>query len=118
MLFRSGDPVYGIGNIVPHKMMTQTLKEAVAGFNRQALHAVKLGLIHPVTNEEMSWQIELAHDMKTMLEAMRHEDPPNDADEGEFSFANYEDGVAYEYNDFNDDFDDEDGDDIDLDDDE
>lgn len=104
-----GDPVYGIGNIVPHKMMTQTLKDAVAGFKRQALHAVKLGLVHPVTNEEMSWQVELADDMKAMLEAMRHEDAPSEDDEGEFSFASYEDGVAYEY----DDFDDEDADDDD-----
>jgi 23S rRNA pseudouridine1911/1915/1917 synthase len=73
-----GDKVYGIGNIIPHKLMTQTLRDAVAGFNRQALHAVKLGLIHPKTNEAMEWQIELADDMKILLEAMRHEDAPID----------------------------------------
>jgi len=102
-----GDPVYGIGNIIPHKLMTQTLKNAVSGFKRQALHAIKLGLIHPKTNQFMEWQIELADDMKALLEAMRHEDPPSQepfdwtCEEGD-----YFEGEA-------DDFDD-DGDDVEL----
>jgi 23S rRNA pseudouridine1911/1915/1917 synthase len=79
-----GDPVYGIGNIIPHKLMTQTLRDAVSGFNRQALHAVKLGLIHPKTNEFMEWQIELADDMKALLEAMRHEDVPEEMEAFDF----------------------------------
>ncbi|MGQ0442328.1 MAG: 23S rRNA pseudouridine(1911/1915/1917) synthase RluD [Methylophilaceae bacterium] len=83
-----GDPVYGIGNIIPHKHMAHTLREAVANFNRQALHAIKLGLIHPKTNAAMEWQIELAGDMKALLEAMRHEDVPV---EDPFEFA-YEGG--------------------------
>ena len=73
-----GDNVYGIGNIIPHKQMTLTLRDAITGFNRQALHAIKLGLIHPKTNEFMEWQIELADDMKALLEAMRFEDAPID----------------------------------------
>ncbi len=87
-----GDPLYGIGNIIPHKLMTQTLRDAVSGFKRQALHAIKLGLIHPKTNEPMEWQIELADDMKALLEAMRHEDAPIDEP---FDFA-YEEGEYYE----------------------
>ena len=75
-----GDAVYGIGNIIPHKLMTQTLREAVSSFNRQALHAVRLGLIHPKTSEFMEWQIDLADDMKALLEAMRHEDAPIEED--------------------------------------
>ena len=87
-----GDKVYGIGNIIPHKLMTQTLRDAVTDFNRQALHAVKLGLIHPKTNEFMEWQIELADDMKALLEAMRHEDPP--PEEGtSFDFGVDENGL-------------------------
>jgi len=66
-----GDPVYGIGNIIPHKMMTPELREVIGNFKRQALHAVKLGLIHPVTQQPMEWQIELADDMRELLEAMR-----------------------------------------------
>ncbi len=88
-----GDPVYGIGNIIPHKLMTQTLRDAVSGFKRQALHAVKLGLIHPETNEFMEWQIELADDMKALLEAMRHEDPPPEDEMEAFDFGVDENGL-------------------------
>lgn len=75
-----GDPLYGIGNIIPHKLMTQTLRDAVAGFNRQALHAIKLGLVHPATIKPMEWQIDLADDMRELLEAMRYENTPIDED--------------------------------------
>lgn len=85
-----GDPVYGYRGIVPLRLMTETLQEAVLGFNRQALHAIKLGLIHPATNQPMEWQIELADDMKGLLEAMRHEDPPTESEEVfEFSEGPY-----------------------------
>jgi len=73
-----GDPLYGIGNIIPHKMMTQELREVIGNFKRQALHAIKLGLIHPVTNEPMEWQIELADDMRELLEAMRTTELPDE----------------------------------------
>jgi 23S rRNA pseudouridine1911/1915/1917 synthase len=92
-----GDNVYGIGNIIPHKQMTQTLRSAIADFNRQALHAIKLGLIHPRIEQFMEWQIELAEDMKVLLEAMRHEDPP--IDEGQMmdfgSNENYDENGLY-----------------------
>lgn len=107
-----GDPVYGIGNIIPHKLMTQTLRDAVSGFNRQALHAVKLGLIHPKTNEFMEWQIELADDMKALLEAMRHEDAPAELEE--FDFGVDENGL-YVRDDDEDDFDLDGDDDLDED---
>jgi len=70
-----GDPVYGYRNIMPIKAMSEVLIDAVDHFKRQALHAVKLGLIHPHTKEEMSWQIELPDDMRDFLDAMRYEDP-------------------------------------------
>lgn len=76
-----GDPVYGYKNIVPIRAMTQTLRDAVADFHRQALHAIKLGLIHPATEEFIEWQIELPDDMKMLLEAMRYEDPYEGDDE-------------------------------------
>lgn len=73
-----GDPLYGIGNIIPHKMMTPELREVIGNFKRQALHAIKLGLIHPVTNAPMEWQIELADDMRELLDAMRTTDLPDE----------------------------------------
>ncbi|OZA05318.1 MAG: RNA pseudouridine synthase, partial [Methylophilaceae bacterium 17-44-8] len=105
-----GDPVYGIGNIIPHKLMTQTLRDAVSGFNRQALHAIKLGLVHPITNEPMEWQIDLADDMKVLLEAMRHEDVPEEIEP--FDFGVDENGLYI--GDDNDDWDDADFEDDDF----
>lgn len=71
-----GDPVYGLRGIVPNRAMTPTLIEALKSFKRQALHAVRLGLIHPATGEAMEWQVELPADMKALLEAMRFEEAP------------------------------------------
>jgi 23S rRNA pseudouridine1911/1915/1917 synthase len=100
-----GDPIYGYRGIVPIRAMTQTLRDAVSKFNRQALHAIKLGLIHPATNEFVEWQIELANDMKELLEAMRHEDIKDDDEEVfEFSTEPYLADEDYEYDD-DDDFD-------------
>jgi 23S rRNA pseudouridine1911/1915/1917 synthase len=92
-----GDPVYGLRGIVPHRAMTQTLIEALSGFKRQALHAIKLGLIHPDTHEPMQWQIELPADMKAMLEAMRTEDIPEEEEEFEFDFIDDEELENAEY---------------------
>ena len=112
-----GDPVYGFRGIVPIRAMTQTLRDAVSQFHRQALHAIKLGLVHPATNEFMEWQIELADDMKVLLEAMRHEDERDDEEEDfELSMEPYLADEDYEYDD--DDLFDEDEDDADFDDEE
>lgn len=67
-----GDPVYG-KNIKPPAAKTETLREAIKHFTRQALHARKLELIHPHTNERMSWESELPQDMLSLLEALRSE---------------------------------------------
>ncbi len=115
-----GDPIYGFRGIVPIRVMTQTLRDEVSQFNRQALHAIKLGLMHPATNEFMEWQIELADDMKALLEAMRHEDPRNDEEDFELSFGGLQTEPYLADEDYEDDeddgeFDDED-DDLELDD--
>jgi len=102
-----GDPVYGYRNIVPIRAMTQTLRDAVSGFNRQALHAIKLGLNHPFTNEYIEWQIELAEDMKILLEAMRHEDPRDEDEVFEFNEEPYEYDENEDYSDEDDLFEDD-----------
>lgn len=95
-----GDPVYGLRGIVPHRAMSQTLRDALKGFKRQALHAARLGLIHPATGEFMEWQADLPADMKALLEAMRFEDEVNEED-FEVPFAEIDD------EDFEEDFEDE-----------
>lgn len=90
-----GDPVYGLRGIVPHRVMTQTLRDALKGFKRQALHAVRLGLIHPATGEAMEWQAELPVDMKALLEAMRFVDEI-ESDDTDFELP-YEEEYDDEY---------------------
>lgn len=111
-----GDPVYGFRGIVPIRAMTQTLRDAVSQFKRQALHAIKLGLLHPASNEFVEWQIELPDDMKALLEAMRHEDPRDEEDEA-FDFGGLQTEPYLADEDYEDDeFDDDDDDDLALDD--
>lgn len=101
-----GDPQYGIGNIIPHKMMSDDLRATIANFDRQALHAIKLGLIHPTTNEPMEWQIELADDMRDLLDAMR--EAPAEADPLAYDFNVDENGLYVgDDDDWDDDWEDE-----------
>jgi 23S rRNA pseudouridine1911/1915/1917 synthase len=51
-----GDPVYG----------TRAAKAAPA-FHRQALHAQRLGLIHPATRDAMSWEAPLPDDLRDLI---------------------------------------------------
>lgn len=103
-----GDPVYGIGNIIPHRLMNEALRDVIGNFKRQALHAVKLGLIHPKTNAPMEWQIELADDMRVLLEAMRSEEAESSDDEDLFEFNVDENGLYIgDDDDWDDEFDDE-----------
>jgi 23S rRNA pseudouridine1911/1915/1917 synthase len=64
-----GDPVYG-GR--PHNSLP-LLSEAVKNLGRQALHAERLGLIHPVSGEAMEWLADLPPDMAALLSVLRQE---------------------------------------------
>lgn len=65
-----GDPVYGRRLLLPPDPLP-ALKTALSDFQRQALHAAQLGLKHPTTGEELSWQVPVPADMQTVLEALR-----------------------------------------------
>ena len=43
------------------------MREILAAFPRQALHAERLGLEHPDTGEWMEWQVDMPDDMKQLL---------------------------------------------------
>lgn len=45
---------------------------AAKGFARQALHAFRLGLIHPVSGEALQWEAPMPEDMKNLLQALRN----------------------------------------------
>jgi len=61
-----GDPVYG-GRLRLPKGASEECREALQGFRRQALHAGLLGFIHPATEQEVSWQVEMPQDMLDIL---------------------------------------------------
>src|SRR3569623_1798166 len=56
-----GDPVYGRTKPV-HKPILETI-----GFHRQALHAARLGFIHPVKSNAMSFDSEMPADMQELF---------------------------------------------------
>jgi len=55
-----GDPVYRAGR--------GTAPGPLASFKRQALHAYRLGLVHPVSGAAMQWEARLPADMRLLLE--------------------------------------------------
>ena len=96
-----GDPVYGRAR---GKRSVTPLPD---GFARQALHAWRLGLIHPQTGRDMQWRAEVPEDMAALSAALglgRDE-------AGEFDESYYEDEEAEGYEAFLDDEDEADEDD-------
>ena len=61
-----GDPVYG-RDPAPLRPILKAL-----GFQRQALHAARLGFIHPVTGNHLSFGSELPADMRELIDEMGH----------------------------------------------
>ena len=59
-----GDPVYG-GTAKAHRALLREL-----GFDRQALHAARLGFIHPVTKARLSFDSALPSDMQQLFSAL------------------------------------------------
>ena len=67
-----GDPVYG-GRLRLPKGCSESLAQQLRGFKRQALHAVKLSLVHPVTGKKMSWAASVPQDMGVLMEMLAHD---------------------------------------------
>jgi 23S rRNA pseudouridine1911/1915/1917 synthase len=59
-----GDPVYG-GNARTHRAVLREL-----GFERQALHAARIGFVHPVTKARLSFDSVLPSDMQHLFSAL------------------------------------------------
>jgi len=78
-----GDPVY-------HKATQRGQRPAVrvplpVPFTRQALHAYRLGLMHPVTGRKKSWEAEPPEDLQALIDALDFDRyaEEDDEDEGE-----------------------------------
>ena len=64
-----GDQVYG-GRFQMPADCSEQLEKELRSFKRQALHAAKLGLIHPITNEYCEWEQTMPDDMVRLLDAL------------------------------------------------
>lgn len=64
-----GDPVYGRLRIP--RGAGPELIEALRGFRRQALHAERLALMHPVTGRSVQWRAPQPADMLALLQVLR-----------------------------------------------
>lgn len=64
-----GDPIYGkrqkLAKSLPHELV-----EKISEFKRQALHARRLGLLHPSQGIYMEWEAPLPSDMIGLLEQL------------------------------------------------
>ncbi len=71
-----GDPVYGqspstrLSNNA-YKFLPRETRDALMGFERQALHARQLGLIHPATGEAMKFECPLPQDLEHLIKALK-----------------------------------------------
>lgn len=64
-----GDFVYG-GRVRFPKGADEVLKNTLKEFPRQALHARKLTLTHPVSQQKMSWKVPIPKDIKDLLQVL------------------------------------------------
>lgn len=69
-----GDPVYA--RLRFPKGASAELNEKLKTFTRQALHARRLGLVHPGTGESCLWECELPADFVSLLDAIKSDAQP------------------------------------------
>lgn len=74
-----GDPVYG-GRPRPPKNASESLREMLRQFKRQALHAAMLSLFHPITGEQMTWHADIPDDMVALTNMLREDTKVNSTD--------------------------------------
>lgn len=67
-----GDPVYraAAGRSFLVKDIPETVAAALRAFPRQALHATRLGLLHPISREPMQWASPLPKDFGELLKCL------------------------------------------------
>ena len=64
-----GDPTYG-GHYRRPKSGDEWLSDMLRDFRRQALHAKKLALLHPVTGRRMSWTVDPPEEFSELLDLL------------------------------------------------
>ncbi|PPD34197.1 MAG: 23S rRNA pseudouridine(1911/1915/1917) synthase RluD [Methylomonas sp.] len=64
-----GDQTYG-GRFQMPAECNPALADALRNFKRQALHATKLGLDHPDTDDYMEWELPMPEDMQNLIKLL------------------------------------------------
>lgn len=67
-----GDPLYG-GRLKLPRGADAELIDLLRAFPRQALHARRLQLIHPVSNECLQWEVETPADMQRLISLLEND---------------------------------------------
>jgi len=67
-----GDQIYG-GRLQLPKGASPELITELRQFKRQALHASELGLTHPTTKKQMTWQAPLPDDMLKLIDVLKQD---------------------------------------------
>ena len=67
-----GDPLYGKRLIVPQRA-SKTLQSELQQFKRQALHANKISLSHPISHEELTIKSKIPEDILSILVALSND---------------------------------------------
>lgn len=67
-----GDQVYG-GRLRLPPASSDALQQMLRRFPRQALHASRLGLLHPQNGEYLEWQADMPEDMQNLLQVLRED---------------------------------------------
>ncbi len=65
-----GDPVYGGRRKLPLTRLDKETAAVITGFRRQALHAARLGFIHPVSGDKLTLNSELPNDLIVLRGAL------------------------------------------------
>jgi 23S rRNA pseudouridine1911/1915/1917 synthase len=77
-----GDPVYG-GRLHLPPASGDKLVAALRAFKRQALHAARLALVHPITGETLEWTRPVPPDMVALMSALAEDAAAHGRERGE-----------------------------------
>lgn len=66
-----GDPVYGTGFKASARRLVTKAQDALTALDRQALHAARLGFVHPVSGRRLAFESPLPPDLADLVEALR-----------------------------------------------
>ncbi len=90
-----GDQVYG-GRLHLPGGASDELKQVLRGFKRQALHAKRLQLLHPVSSRPMRFECAIPADMRAVIDALARDANIHWQDPGYEDYAGFDDNDGFD----------------------